>query len=189
MLHGGPSLDELWRLAARHHGALKGFVLRMAARWTDPAIRRTANHGIAVLTAMIRRLLHLLALEVDLGPLAPRAALPPIARLAPPRARRHRLRLGDIPRDRCRRDRNPAAEPETPDFARARLLERLAVLADAYRARHRIARRLARRAQSAALRRRERALPPALHVRIASGFTDVLDYIDEAIASKARAPP
>jgi hypothetical protein len=189
MFPSGPTLPELCRMAAVHHGALRGFALREAAGWADPRVRRTARQGLALLTAMIRRLLHLLALEVLLPPLRPRGDLPPVPRLAPPRARRHRLRLTETPRERPPRYPNPNPEPETPELSHALFLERLAVLAGAWRARDRIARRLARRVQSARARPCLRPLPPALRARALPGLIDLHDYVDECLARKARAPP
>mgnify|MGYP006188784805 CR=1 FL=1 len=66
------------------------------------ADRRTALQGIAVLTAMIRRLLHLLALSVPLAPLRPRMALPALPRAPSPR-RLYRFRLTEAKRERPRR--------------------------------------------------------------------------------------
>jgi hypothetical protein len=186
----GPSLDDLWSLAAQHHGALKRYVLARAESWADPAIRRTAHHGLAILTAMIRRLICLMALGVVLPPLRPRAHLAPIPRLTPPRKPRHHLRLTDTPRDRPRRTANPAPTPDTPDLSRTLLLERLAVLAAAYRARRRIARRIARRVQSASTPRlRAASLTPALRARIPEAAARLLDHIDTRIRLSARAPP
>lgn len=189
MIRSGPTLPELWRMAAQHHGALRRFALREAARWADPAIRRTARHGLALLTGMIRRLLLLLAFDVLLPPLRPRAGLAAIPRLTPPLARRHRLRLTETPRERWPAGANPCPSPDTPDLSHALFLERLAVLADAWRARHRIARRLARRVQSASGKPRLRALPPALRARALPGLLEVHDYVEACLAQRARAPP
>ena len=142
MLPGAPSLADLWHLAARHHGALKGFVLARAALWSDPTIRRTARQGLAVLAAMLRRLLHLLAREIVLPPLRVRTALEPLD--CPARSRKPSLgfRLTEAKRERFPRTSNPSPTPDTPELSHALFLERLAVLANVYRARHRIARRL-----------------------------------------------
>ncbi len=176
-------------MAAQHHGALRGYALRHAAGWADPGVRRTANNGLVLLTAMIRRLLHLLALDVLLPPLRPRSAPPPIPRLTPPRPRRRKLRLTDTPRERMPRGANPNPAPDTPELSHALFLERLAVLAGAWRARDRIARRLARRVQSAQTEPVLRALPPALRARALPGLLKVHDHIEDCLAQKARAPP
>jgi hypothetical protein len=189
MIPPGPTLPELWRMAAQHHGALRRFAVREAAGWADPAIRRTARRGLALLTAMIRRLLHLLALDVLLPPLRPRSDLAAIAPLTPPRARRHRFRLTETPRERAPRYANPDPAPDTPELSHALFLERLAVLAAAWRARDRIARRLARRVQPASAKPSLRPLPPALRARALPGLIAVHDYVEECLAARARAPP
>jgi hypothetical protein len=107
------TLPELWRLAAQHHDALKGFVIARARDWHDRAIRRTALQGIAVLTAMIRRLLHLLALGVPLAPLRPRMALPVLPRAPSPR-RLYRFRLTETKRERPRRVQSARAPLKAP---------------------------------------------------------------------------
>lgn len=183
MFPGAPSLADLWQPAARHHGALKGFVLARAALWSDPAIRRTARQGLAVLAAMLRRLLHLLAREVVLPPLRVRTAPEPLD--SPVYASKPSLgfRLTETVRERTPREPNPAPTPDTPALSHALFLDRLVVLANAYRARHRIARRLARRAQS---RRAPLATAPLrapqLH-RLPEGFRAMLDFLDLWLAA------
>jgi hypothetical protein len=178
MFPGAPSLADLWHLAARHHGALKGFVLARAALWSDPAIRRTARQGLAVLAAMLRRLLHLLAREIVLPPLRVRTAPEPLA--CPARSRKPSLgfRLTEAKRERFRRTSNPSPTPDTPELSHALFLERLGVLANVYRARHRIARRLARRVQLGRAPLAATPLPaPQLH-RLPEGFRAMLEFLD-----------
>jgi hypothetical protein len=175
---GAPSLADLWHLAARHHGALKGFVLARAALWSDPAIRRTARQGLAVLAAMVRRLLHLLAREVVLPPLRVRTAPEPLARTIRCRTPRLGFRLTEAKRERFPRTPNPSPTPDTPELSHALFLERLAVLANVYRARHRIARRLARRVQLGRAPLAATPLPaPQLH-RLPEGFRGMLEFLD-----------
>lgn len=178
----GPTLAELWRLAAQHHDALKGFVIAKANAWHDPAIRRTALQGLAVLAAMVRRLLHLLARTLPLAPLRPRTVLPPLPRARGPR-RLYRFRLIETKRERPRRAPNPGAVPDPPDLSRALLLERLAAIADAYRRRGAIARRLARRVQSG---RAPLAFPPPpapFWPRLPEGFRTMLAHLSERLAA------
>jgi hypothetical protein len=177
----GPTLPELWRLAAQHHDALKGFVIARARDWHDAAIRRTALQGIAVLAAMVRRLLHLLALGVPLAPLRPRMALPALPRAPSPR-RLYRFRLTERVRERPRRAPNPQAVPDPPELSRALLLERLAAIADAYRRRGAIARRLARRVRG---RRAPLKAPPVaapLWPRLPAGFRNMLEHLGQRLA-------
>ena len=178
MFPGAPSPADLWHLAARHHGALKGFVLANFALWSDPAIRRTARQGIAVLAAMLRRLLHLVAREVILPPLRVRTAPEPFA--SPARSRKPALgfRLTEVPRERTPRMPNPSPTPDTPELSYALFLERLAVLANVYRARHRIARRLARRVQSGRAPLAATPLPAPQMRRLPEGFRAMLEFLD-----------
>ena len=178
----GPTLPELWRLAAQHHDALKGFVIARARDWHDPAIRRTALQGIAVLTAMIRRLLHLLALSVPLAPLRPRMALPALTSARTPR-RLYRFRLIETKRERPRRAPNPDARPEPPELSRALFLERLAAIADAYRRRGAIARRLARRVQAARAPLKAPPVPAPLWPRLPAGFRNMLEHLGHRLAA------
>ena len=178
MFPGAPSLADLWHLAARHHCALKRFVLANLAVWSDPAIRRTARQGLAVLAAMLRRLLHLLAREVVLPPLRIRTAPEPL--VYPARSRKPSLgfRLTETVRERTPRAPNPAPTPETPELSHALFLERLAVLANVYRARHRIARRLARRVQSRRAPLAATPLPSPQMQRLPEGFRAMLAFLD-----------
>lgn len=176
-----PTLAELWRLAAQHHDALKGFVIAHALAWHDAAIRRTALQGVAVLAAMVRRLLHLLALGVPLAPLRPRMALPALPRAPSPR-RLYRFRLIEGVRERPRRAPNPQAVPEPPELSRALLMERLAAIADAWRRREAIARRLARRVQGRRAPLRTPPVPSPLWPRPPAGFRNMLDHLDCRLA-------
>jgi len=178
MFPGAPSLADLWHLAARHHGALKGFVLARAALWSDPDIRRTARQGLAVLAAMLRRLLHLLAREVVLPPLRIRTAPEPLACRARFRKPSLGFRLTETVRERTSRAPNPAPTPDTPELSHALFLERLAVLANVYRARHRIARRLARRVQSRRAPLAATPLPSPQMQRLPEGFRAMLAFLD-----------
>ena len=185
-----PTLAELWHLHAQHHTALKAFVLAKAAFWHEAGVRRTARHGLAVLASMLRRLLHLLALEVALPPLSPRTKLEPIPPLTRSRARRLRFRLTETTRERPRRTKNPHPAPDTAELAHALVLGRLALLAHVYRARHRIARRLARRVQSGRAPLAALPLPPVLYARVLAGFRIWLDYLDvRLLEARQRAPP
>ena len=183
MFPGAPSLADLWHLAARHHGALKRFVLANFALWSDPAIRRTARQGIAVLAAMLRRLLHLLAREIVLPPLRIRTAPEPFA--CPARSRKPSLgfRLTEAKRERFPRTSNPSPTPDTPELSHALFLERLAVLANVYRARHRIARRLARRVQSRRTTLVATPLPAPQMQRLPEGFRAMLAFLDLWLAA------
>jgi len=71
LMLAGLSRPDLWRHAAFHCGVLKHSALLHAAGGTL-GIRRTASQGLAVLTAMIRRLIHLMAKEIPLAPVCPR---------------------------------------------------------------------------------------------------------------------
>jgi len=178
MFPGAPSLADLCHLAARHHGALKGFVLARAALWSDPDIRRTARQGLAVLAAMLRRLLHLLAREVVLPPLRIRTAPEPLACRARFRKPSLGFRLTETVRERTSRAPNPAPTPDTPELSHALFLERLAVLANVYRARHRIARRLARRVQSRRAPLAATPLPSPQMQHLPEGFRAMLAFLD-----------
>lgn len=169
-----------------HHGALKGFALRNASSWTKD-VRRTAWTGLAVLASMLRRLIHLMAKDLPLAPLYPAEPGTPLPPL--PAARRPRLgfRLTEPAREPRPRGPNPDHVPDTPEFDHARFLDRLFVLASAYRARARLARRLARRVQTGRARLRPLPLPPRLYSRTPHGFTDTLDHLDRRLA--APRPP
>ena len=183
MFPGAPSLADLWHLAARHYGALKGFVLANFALWSDPAIRRTARQGIAVLAAMLRRLLHLLAREIVLPPLRVRTAPEPLASHGCARKPSLGFRLTETPRERTPRAPNPAPTSDTPELSHALFLERLAVLASVYRARHRIARRLARRVQSNRAPLAATPLPAPQMQRLPEGFRAMLEFLDVWVAA------
>lgn len=189
MFPGAPTLDEFWRMHAQHHMTLKRFVVAHMLRWHDAAIRRTARQGLAVLTAMLRRLLHLMAREEVLAPLSVRSDLPPLERLAPPGQRHPRFRLIEGPRERPRRGAGPGAVPDTPELAHALVLERLFVLAAVYRRRRAIARRLARRVQAGRATLYTPALPLRDYPRLPEGFTRLLDYLDYLIEREAKPPP
>jgi hypothetical protein len=64
MFPGAPSLRLLLDMHRQHHVRLARFVRGPAARWGEAAFRRTVRQGLAVLTAMLRRLLHLMAMEI-----------------------------------------------------------------------------------------------------------------------------
>ncbi len=186
-MSAGLSLRELWSYVVMHHGALKGFARRKAGGWTKD-VRRTAWTGLAVLSSMIRRLIHLMAKDILLAPIFPPEAGAPLAPMPPLESRarpRIPFRLSETARDYYRRERNPDCEPETPDFNLERFLDRLSACAAAYRARERLARRIARRVQTGRTALRALPLPPRLYMRTAAGFTNVLDYIDARLA----APP
>jgi hypothetical protein len=178
----GPSLPEFWTYVVLHHRALKGFALEHASGCTQ-AVRRTAWTGLAVLASMLRRLIHLMACNIPLAPLAP--AGPGALRTTPPAPRRPRLRfrLTEVKRDRPWRAPNPQRIPDTPEFDHARFLERLSVIAAAYRARTRLARRLARRVQTGRAPLRALPLPARLYTHAPAGFTRTLDQLDRRLAS------
>lgn len=177
-----PTLPELWRLAAQHHDALKGFVIARARDWHEAGVRRTARQGLAVLAAMIRRLLHLLALTVPLAPLRPRTALPVLPRARGPR-HLYRFRLIETKRERPRRAPNPDAQPDPQELSRALMLERLAAMAEAYRRRGAIARRLARRVKGARAPMRAPPVSAPLWPRLPAGFRNMLDHLDQRLAA------
>lgn len=186
-MSAGLSLRELWSYVVMHHGALKGFARRKANGWTKD-VRRTAWTGLAVLASMIRRLIHLMAKDIPLAPIFPQEApspLPPMPPLAPQGRPRIPFRLSETARDPYRRGQNPNHVPETPDFNLERFLDRLSACAAAYRARERLARRIARRVQTGRAALRALPLPPRLYIRTAAGFTNILDHIDARLA----APP
>lgn len=177
-----PSLPEFWSYVVLHHRALKGFALQHAAGWTKD-VRRTAWTGLAVLASMLRRLIQLMARDLPLAPLAPNepgALRPP---LPSPRRPRLRFRLTEVTRSRNPRVPNPHRIPDTPEFDHARFLERLSVIAAAYRARTRLARRLARRVQTGRAALRALPLPAPLYERAPRGFTRALDQLDHRLAS------
>jgi hypothetical protein len=184
MTPAAPSLPDLFRLCAQHHGALTGFVRRRRADWADIRVRRTAREGLAVLAAMLRRLIWWLAREQILPPLRPREAAPPP--VSGSRARHMpAFRLCEAPRERRAHAPNPCPTPDTDELSHALVLQRLETLAAAWRARHRLARLLARRLTRSdskpALRRP--ALHHSAHARLPDGFRDMLDYLDEALTS------
>lgn len=179
-MSGAPTLTELWQMAAMHHRALRGFAAANAAHWAIAA-RRTAWQGLAVLAAMLRRLIHLMARDLPLPPPSVRHEdLPPLPALAP-RRRALRFRLTESERTHPRRAPNPLRVPDTPAFDLARFLDRLAVLADVYRARARLARRLARRVQTGRAPLRTPPLPPRLRARVRPGLLEVLDHLSHRL--------
>jgi hypothetical protein len=181
MFPGAPSLQTLLDLHRQHHVRLARFVRGGAARWGEAAFRRTARRGLAVLTAMLRRLLHLMAMALPLAPLRPRPAPPPpLPRVA--RARAYRFRLHEQPPERFPRARGPDSVPDTDGFTAALFLSRLDNLAAVWRARHRIARRLARRVRASAQRLSRPALKGPAHARLPRGFAAMLDFLDGALA-------
>ncbi|MEQ9504901.1 MAG: hypothetical protein RLO80_01430 [Hyphomonas sp.] len=183
-MSAGLSLRELWSFVVMHHGALKGFARRNSGGWTKD-VRRTAWTGLAVLASMIRRLIHLMAKDIVLAPVYPAedgTPLPPLPGQSRPRLS---FRLTESPREHYRRHQNPDYVPDTPEFDHARFLERLFICAAAYRARERLARRLARRVQTGRAPLRALPLPARLYRRTAAGFTNMLDHLDARLA----APP
>jgi hypothetical protein len=168
-------------LHRQHHVRLARFVRGGAARWGEAGFRRTARQGLAVLTAMLRRLLHLMAMALPVAPLRPRAdPPPPLPRVASARA--YRFRLHEQPPERFPRARGPDSAPDTDGFTAALFLSRLDNLAAVWRARHRIARRLARRARASALRLSRPALKGPAHARLPRGFAAMLAFLDGALA-------
>lgn len=180
MFPGAPSLPLLLDLHRQHHVRLSRFVKAPGARWGEAAFRRTARQGLAVLTAMLRRLLHLMAMALPLAPLRARADLPaPLPRVRSARA--YRFRLHEQPPERFPRARGPDSVPDTDGFTAALFLSRLDTLAAVWRARHRIARRLARRVSASAGRLSRPALGEAAHARLPRGFAAVLDFLDQQL--------
>jgi hypothetical protein len=181
MFPGAPSLRLLLDMHRQHHVRLARFVRGPAARWSEAAFRRTVRQGLAVLTAMLRRLLHLMAMALRLAPLRARPDLPPpLPRVASARA--YRFRLHEQPPERFRRARGPDSAPDTDGFTAALFLSRLDNLAAVWLARHRIARRLARRASGSAQRLSRPALKGPAHARLPRGFAAMLDFLDGALA-------
>jgi hypothetical protein len=164
-LMSAPSLPVLCEAAAQLFMAVKGYALREAARWREAAVRRLALGGLAAFAASLRRLIHLLAREEVLAPLRVRTDLPR-SETGPPAARRYRFRLHEQPPPRPKRDANPHARPDPADFAHALFLSRLSNLAAAWRARRRIARRLARRWAASAARLKRPAFTPHVAARL-----------------------
>lgn len=178
-------LPELWHLFARRHGLLKGFAGENQAAWT-PDVRRIAGQVLACLAAMLRRLIHLEAQAIVLAPLAPRdpeAALPP---LRPPPRRRPRLRFCLIESSKGPRHRGvrPIAGNDPPELTHAIFMDRLEILAEAYRARHRLARRLARRVQAGRAPLRTPPLAPRLRPRVPDFLCDELDILHKYVATR-----
>jgi len=180
MFPGAPSLQLLLDLHRQHHVRLARFVRQPAARWGEAGFQRTARQGLTVLTAMLRRLLHLMAMALLLAPLRPRAdPPPPLPRVASVRA--YRFRLHEQPPKRFPRARGPDADPDKNGFTAALFLSRLDTLAAVWRARHRIARRLARRARTSAERLSRPALKGPAHARLPRGFAAMLDFLDRCL--------
>ncbi len=159
-----PSLPVLCEAAAQLFMAVKGYALREAARWHEAAVRRLALGGLAAFAASLRRLIHLLAREEVLAPLRERTDLPR-AETGPPASRRYRFRLHEEPPPRPKREASPLARPDPADFAHALFLSRLSNLSAAWRARRRIARRLARRWAASAARLKRPAFTPHVAAR------------------------
>ena len=181
MFPGAPYLQMLLDLHRQHHVRLARFVHGGAARWGEAGFRRTARQGIAVLNAMLRRLLHLMAMALPLAPLRPPAdPPPPLPRVASVRA--YRFRLHEQPPERFPRARGPDSVPDTDGFTAALFLSRLDNLAAVWRARHRIARRLARRVRASAQRLSRPALKGPAHARLPRGFAAMLDFLDGTLA-------
>lgn len=185
----GPTLDELQTLQRTHHVALRRFVLSRLTSWNSAAIRRTARHGLAVLTAMLRRIIFLLAREVRLPPLRPRERLPALPRSKTTLRSGRRFRITDAPRPPRHRQRNPSPVPDPPALSHALFLERLARLDAAWRARHRIARRLARHIKSGAKNLRPAHTSLRDYPRLPDGFARMLDHLDDRLQASARGPP
>ena len=189
MSTAGPALDELQILQRAHHVALRRFALARLMSWNSAAIRRTARHGLAVLTAMLRRIIFLLAREVVLPPLRLRERLPALPPSNRSRPVRHGLRLTETPRQPRNRKSNPAPIPDPPALSHALFLDRLTRLDAAWCARHRIARRLARKIKSGAKSLRPARISVRDYPRLAEGFARMLDHLDDRLCAKARAPP
>jgi hypothetical protein len=96
--------------------------------------------------------------------------------------RLYRFHLTEAKRERPRRAPNPEAQPDPPELSRALFLERLAAIADAYRRRGAIARRLARPVQSARAPLRTPPVPAALWPRLPGGFRNMLDHLGQRLA-------
>jgi hypothetical protein len=178
-------LPNLWRLFVRHHGALCGFARAHQSLWT-PEIRRMALHALAFISAMLRRLIHLEAMEITVLPCPPRdpaARLSPLGASAPARPPL-RFRLTETPRRRARSAAIGGRAPDSPDLSHALFLERLGRLASVYRARHRLARRLARRVRSGCAPLRRPALPARIHRRAPQVFIEQLAALDRRIATR-----
>jgi hypothetical protein len=168
-----PSLPALCEAAAFLFTAVKGYALREAARWNEAAVRRLALGGLAAFAASLRRLIHLLAREEVLAPLRLRTDLPR-AKGGPPAARHYRFRLHEEPPPRPKRRANPDRTEDTAGLSHAIFLSRMSNLAAAWRARRRIARRLARRWSASAARLKRPAaglytarLPPPVRAYLA----------------------
>jgi len=133
---------------------------------------------------MIRRLIRLMAMEIVLAPLFPRDMSDPLRPLAPGPGRPSlSFSLTETVREPCRRHPNPDRVPDTPQFNRAFFLDRLAVLADVYRARARLARRLARRVQTGRARLNALPLPKRLYDRTLPAFKKLLDFLGELLST------
>ena len=112
-MSGAPTLAELWRLAAIHHRALRGFAPAHEALWNIKA-RRTVWQGLAVLSSTLRRLIDLMAREYVLAPLAPRDETLAPLRCDLPRRPSLRFRLAEAGREPHRRTPNPDRRPTRP---------------------------------------------------------------------------
>lgn len=178
-----PSLPVLCAAAAWLFTSVKGYALREAARWHEAAVRRLALGGLAAFAASLRRLIHLLAREEMLAPLRPHTDLPRTDP-GPRAARRYRFRLHEAPPPRPKRLPNPERTEDTPELSHAIFLSRLSNLAAAWRARRRIARRLARRWAASAARLRRPAFGPHAAVRLPP---PVLAYVTH-LAARLTAP-
>ncbi len=141
----GQPLDLLVRMYAGYHSLVLRAARADGPRWGEARVRRIALNSLALLEAMLRRLIFLLAAMVRLGPLRPRH--PPLLP-APRRPRglaRYRFRLDEMPRERWASRRNPEGGADPPELMHALFMARLENLAAVYRARMKIARRAARR--------------------------------------------
>lgn len=176
-MFAGMPLHDIWRHVSVHHTILKAFALEHAGGWTL-RIRRTAWVGLAVLASMIRRLIHLMALEIRLAPLGVRGERDPF----PPSAGAPRRRLGfcltEAPPQARGRVPGGTLVPDPPELNHAIFLERLAVLVDVYRARLRLARRLARRVQARRAPLRTLPLPARAWAQALPGFRVMLRSLD-----------
>lgn len=174
----GMSLHDIWRHVTVHHTILKAFALEHSGGWTL-RIRRTAWVGLAVLASMIRRLIHLMALEIRLAPLGIRAERDPFPPSSfAPRRRGLSFRLTEAPPETCGRASGSALVPDPPELNHAIFLDRLSALVDVYRARFRLARRLARRVQARLAPLRALPLPARAWAQALPGFRTMLHSLD-----------
>lgn len=181
-LMSAPTLPVLCEAAAWLFTAVKGYALREVARWQEAAVRRLALGGLAAFAASLRRLIHLLAREEVLAPLRERTDLSP-AEPGQPAARRYRFRLHEAPPPRSKRQPNPNRTEDTAELSHAIFLSRMSNLAAAWRARRRIARRLARRWAASAARLKRPAFGPHAAARLPPPVLAYITYLDARLAA------